>query len=71
MKLNVIGHIRKTKNISIFPVGDLGPNGIERPIIKDGKILYWDAGWTQRCFPVDMAGFAFNSKYLYTKKIII
>ena len=67
--IKLFDEIKKTKNISIFPVGNLGPNGIERPIIKDGKILYWDAGWAERRFPVDMAGFAFNSKYLYKKKL--
>lgn len=67
-EMKLFDEIKKTKNISIFPVGNLGPNGIERPIIQNGKILYWDAGWSNRRFPVDMAGFAFNSKYLYKKK---
>lgn len=65
--IKIFDEIKKTKNISIFPVGNLGPNGIEQPVIEDGKILYWDAGWTSRRFPVDMGGFAFNSKYLYKK----
>jgi len=65
--IKIFDEIKKTKNISIFPVGNLGP-GIERPIIQNGKILRWDAGWTERRFPVDMGGFAFNSKYLYKKK---
>ena len=66
--LLLFDEIKKTKNISIFPVGNLGPNGIERPILENGKIKYWDAGWTTRRFPIDMAGFAFHSKYLYLKK---
>jgi len=65
--IRLFDEIRKTDNISIFPVGNLGPNGVERPIIKNGKLLYWDAGWVSRKFPVDMGGFAFNSKYLYQK----
>ncbi|MEI8348983.1 MAG: glycosyltransferase family 2 protein [Candidatus Omnitrophota bacterium] len=56
--------IRKTKKVSIFPVGNLGPNGIERPVISGGKIIGWDAHWLDRKFPVDMAGFAFNADIL-------
>ena len=56
--------IKKTKRLSVFPVGNLGPNDIERPILSDGKFERWDAGWTERKFPVDMAGFAFNSNLL-------
>jgi len=56
--------IRKTKNVSVFPVGNLGPHGIEKPIVQGGKILEWDAGWKERKFPVDMAGFAFNTRLL-------
>lgn len=66
--IKLFDEIKKTKNISIFPVGNLGPNGIERPIIENNILLYWDADWTSRRFPVDMAGFAFNSIYLYIKK---
>jgi len=68
--IKLFDEIKKTKNISIFPVGNLGgPTGIERPIIQNGKILYWDADWCSRRFPIDMGGFAFNSKYLYKKKL--
>jgi galactosylgalactosylxylosylprotein 3-beta-glucuronosyltransferase 3 len=66
--IRLFDEVKKTKNLSVFPVGNLGPNGIERPILKNGKILYWDAYWKCRRFPLDMAGFAFNSEYLYTKK---
>ena len=66
--IRLFDEIKKTKNLSIFPVGNLGPNGIERPIVKNGKIIYWDAGWASRRFPIDMGGFAFNTKFLYIKK---
>jgi len=56
--------IKKTKRISVFPVGNLGPSGVERPIVKDGKFVKWHAGWMSRKFPVDMAGFAFRSELL-------
>jgi hypothetical protein len=56
--------IAKTKRVSMFPVGNLGPNGVERPIILNGKFSRWDSGWPERMFPVDMAGFAFHSDLL-------
>jgi hypothetical protein len=56
--------IRKTKRVSVFPVGHLGPHGIEGPIVKGGKIVGWDADWLSRKFPVDMGGFAFNAELL-------
>lgn len=56
--------ILKTKRISMFPVGNLGPHGVERPIIINGRFARWDAFWTERKFPVDMAGFAFHSDAL-------
>ena len=56
--------IRKVKQVAVLPVGNLGPNGIERPIVVDGKIVAWDCGWSSRQYPVDMAGFAFHSDLL-------
>lgn len=60
----VFDEIKKTKMVSVLPVGNLGPNGVEKPIIVDGKLIGWDANWLDRKFPVDMGGFAFNSKLL-------
>lgn len=54
----------KTKRLSMFPVGNLGPHGVERPIILNGKFARWEADWAERRFPVDMAGFAFHSDML-------
>lgn len=56
--------IVKTKGVSMFPVGNLGPHEVERPIILNGRFARWDAGWAERKFPVDMAGFAFHSDLL-------
>jgi hypothetical protein len=56
--------IMSTRRFSMFPVGNLGPHGVERPIIINGKFQRWDADWTQRKFPTDMAGFAFHSGVL-------
>lgn len=60
--------IRKTKRISIFPVGNLGPYGVEKPIIKEGKIIGWSTYWLSRKFPVDQAGYAFNTELLHKVK---
>jgi hypothetical protein len=56
--------IRKTERVSVFPVGNHGPGGVERPIVKNGKITGWNADWKSRKFPVDMAGFAFDAEVL-------
>jgi hypothetical protein len=66
--LDLFKEIRKTKNISIFPVGNIGPEGIERPLINnEGKFIKWLSNGLNRRFPVDFNGFAFNSEIL--KKI--
>lgn len=56
--------VKKTQRVSLIPVGGLGPKGIERPIVVEGRVEGWDSGWTERKFPVDMAGFAFRSELL-------
>lgn len=63
----LFAEIRKTRRVSVFPVGHLGPNGIERPVVRGGKITEWDAGWLERKFPVDMAGFAIHSRLFHQK----
>jgi len=70
-KSRLFAEIRKTKKISVFPVSNLGPHGIERPIVKNGVIAGWDAYWKERKFPLDWAGFAFDSRLLFGRKGII
>jgi len=66
--LKIFDKIRPTKNISIFPVGNIGPEGIEKAILnEEGKFVKWSANGLNRRFPVDFNGFAFNSEIL--KKI--
>lgn len=62
--IRIFDEIRKTKHVAFLPVGNLGPNGIERPIVENGKFVGWDAHWLSRKYCVDMAGYAFNSKLL-------
>ena len=59
--------LRKVQRLGILPVGCLGPWGIERPIVRNGRSMRWSADWRDRKYPVDMAGFAFNSELLYEK----
>jgi Glycosyltransferase family 43 len=56
--------LRKVRRIGILPVGRMGPWGIERPIIRGGRIVKWSADWKTRTYPVDMAGYAFNAQLL-------
>lgn len=60
----LFNQLRLTHKIGLLPVGHLGPAGIERPIVMDGRIVSWSADWESRKFPVDMAGFAFSSTLL-------
>ncbi|XP_015599315.1 galactosylgalactosylxylosylprotein 3-beta-glucuronosyltransferase P isoform X2 [Cephus cinctus] len=57
--------IRKTKKVSMFPVGLCTKYGLSSPIVKNGKFTGFYDGWIAgRKFPVDMAGFAVNVKFL-------
>ena len=60
----IFDEIRKTMFVSVFPVGNLGPNGIEGPIVRNSQIVAWDAGWKERKYPVSLSGFAFSSHLL-------
>lgn len=56
--------IRKTQRISVFPVGDLGPTGIEKPSVRKGRIVRWISDWKDRSYPIDTGGFAFHTSLL-------
>lgn len=57
--------IRKTKTISMFPVGLCTKFGLSSPILRNGKFVGFYDGWIAgRKFPVDMAGFAVSVKFL-------
>jgi len=57
--------LRQVRRVGIMPVGLLGPFGIERPILRSGRIVDWSAHWKSRRFPVDMAAFAFDAALLH------
>ena len=57
--------IRKTKELSFFPVGLISKLGISSPVVREGKIVGFFDGWIgSRVFAVDMAGFAVSVKTL-------
>ncbi len=59
--LRLFQEIRKTKVVSMFPVGLIGKQGVSGPIVEGGKIVGFTDDWyAGRKFPVDMAGFAFT-----------
>jgi hypothetical protein len=61
---SVVAELRRVRRAGVMPVGLLGPFGIERPIVRGGRIVDWSAHWKSRRFPVDMAAFAFDAALL-------
>lgn len=64
---NIFEELRKTQKFSIIPVGNLGPNLVEKAILSNGKFKEWDSLIMNRKYPVDMAAFCFDASLL--KKI--
>jgi len=63
--LRLFEEIRKTKKVSMLPVGFVGPQGLSGPIVRDGKVIGFSDSWFEsRKFPVDMAGFAVTTELL-------
>ncbi|KZC14820.1 Galactosylgalactosylxylosylprotein 3-beta-glucuronosyltransferase P [Dufourea novaeangliae] len=63
--ITLFDEIRKTKRVSMFPVGLCTKFGLSSPILKNGKFVGFYDGWIAgRKFPVDMAGFAVSVKFL-------
>ncbi|XP_050470531.1 galactosylgalactosylxylosylprotein 3-beta-glucuronosyltransferase P [Bombus huntii] len=63
--ITLFDEIRKTKRVSMFPVGLCTKFGLSSPIIKNEKFVGFYDGWIAgRKFPVDMAGFAVSVKFL-------
>ena len=63
--IRLFKEIATTKQVSMFPVGFIGIQGVSSPIVVDGKVVGFSDDWfAQRKFPVDMAGFAVNLEFL-------
>lgn len=59
--LRLFEEMRNTSKVSIWPVALVGGLKIERPLIKEGRVVGFNSVWSpQRPYPVDMAGFAIN-----------
>lgn len=66
--LELFDEIRKTRTVSMFPVGLCTKFGLSSPIVKNGKFAGFYDGWVAgRKFPVDMAGFAVSVKFLHQR----
>lgn len=63
--LKLFSEIRSTKKVSMFPVGLIGDYAVSTPVVKHGKVDgFFDSWPAKRKWPVDMAGFAVNLKYM-------
>lgn len=63
--IRLFEEMRWTKGVSMFPVGLVTKLAVSTPIVKNGVVVGFYDGWiAKRKFPIDMAGFAVNVKYL-------
>ncbi len=62
---SLAAELRGISKVAIVPVGNLGPGGVERPIVRNGKLIRWEGGWTERKYPVAKGGFAFDSRLIF------
>lgn len=63
--IRIFQEIRRTKKVSMFPVGLVTKTGLSTPVLRDGRWVGWYDGWiSDRAFPVDMAGFAVSIPFL-------
>ncbi|KAJ8300157.1 hypothetical protein KUTeg_021676 [Tegillarca granosa] len=63
--LELFEEMRKTRKVSIWPVGFAGGRAVETPKVENGKVVGFSAWSPEREFAVDMAGFALNVKVLF------
>merc|ERR1719350_2123543 len=66
--IRLFKEMAQTKQVSMFPVGFIGAQGISSPLVVQGKVVGFSDDWfAQRKFPVDMAGFAVSLPFLKTR----
>ncbi|KAL1237144.1 Galactosylgalactosylxylosylprotein 3-beta-glucuronosyltransferase [Trichinella pseudospiralis] len=67
--IRLFDEMRSTKLVSVWPVAFVGEVLVERPLVRDGRVVgflaFWDPG---RKFPIDMSGFAINLRLIFEKK---
>lgn len=61
--------MQTTTKVSVFPVGLVGGMLVEKPLVKNDKVIGFNSIWKpQRKYPIDMSAFAINLKLLINKK---
>ena len=66
--IRLFKEMAQTKQVSMFPVGFIGDQGVSSPLVVQGKVVGFSDSWfAQRKFPVDMAGFAVSLPFLKTR----
>ena len=70
--VRLFDEIRKTKKVSMFPVGCVAKTGVSTPIIhRNGSLLgYHDPFYAKRVYPVDMAGFAIRTDLILHSTVL-
>lgn len=64
----IFEEIRKTRGVSVFPVGLVLKYGVSSPILRDGKVTgFYDAFQAGRKFAMDMAGFSVSVRLLRSR----
>ena len=63
----LLSYLIKVDRLGVMPVGNLGADGFEAPIVNDlGEVVDSESLWMFRRFPFDFGGFSFNSSLLGT-----
>lgn len=63
--LELFEEMRSTRFVSVWPVALAGGMLVERPLIREGKVVAFNSMWqSKRPFPIDMAGFAVSLRAL-------
>ncbi|XP_017081064.1 galactosylgalactosylxylosylprotein 3-beta-glucuronosyltransferase P isoform X1 [Drosophila eugracilis] len=63
--ISIFEQMRYITKVAMWPVGLVTKTGVSSPIIQEGKLVGFYDGWIGgRKYPVDMAGFAVNVKFL-------
>lgn len=68
--LKLFEEMRRTRKVSVWPVGFVGGMLVEKPIVEDGRVVGFNSMWrANRPFPIDMAGFAVSLKTLISDTV--
>jgi len=71
--LRLFDEIRAVNKVGVWPVGIVGGQLVETPIIgSDGKVTGFNANWKpERPFPIDMAAFAINLQLILAHQDVV